>query len=109
MSRMPQFASAALLGGLRLYDPDSPRHIVVCGFHWLSGLPCPLCGMTRALSLLLRGEWQRALEMHALSPLVLLALLYTAAAIRPLPGWLWTTFGVLLLAFGAARILFILS
>jgi hypothetical protein len=104
LNRIPQFSSAAVLGALRLYDPDSQRHIVVCGFNWLSGLPCPLCGMTRALSLLTRGEWQRALEMHPLSPLLFAALLYSAAAIRPLPGRAWTAFGALLLAFGVVRI-----
>jgi Protein of unknown function (DUF2752). len=109
LSRILQFASAVLLGGLRLYDPDSPRHFVLCGFQWLSGLPCPLCGMTRALSLLERGEWQRAVAMHPLSPLVFLLVLYSVAAVRPLPGWVWTTFAALLLAFGAARILLILT
>ena len=47
--------------------PDIP----LCGFHWLTGLPCPLCGMTRGLAALLHGEWRQAIALHALSPLVL--------------------------------------
>lgn len=46
--------------------------VQVCGFRWLTGLPCPLCGMTRALASLLHGEWREAIALHALSPLALI-------------------------------------
>jgi len=49
----------------------------VCGFLWLTGRPCPFCGITRALSCLLKGEMTQAVALHPLSPLVLVVLLVT--------------------------------
>ena len=36
---------------------------------WL-GLPCPGCGLTRALAPFLQGNLERALALHPLAPLV---------------------------------------
>ena len=47
----------------------------VCGFLWLTGRPCPFCGMTRALACLLKGDFALAVSFHPLSPLMLTALL----------------------------------
>ena len=47
----------------------------LCGFLWLTGRPCPFCGITRALACLLRGDFAVALNFHPLSPLALAALL----------------------------------
>ncbi|HCN78195.1 MAG TPA: hypothetical protein DIT13_13495 [Verrucomicrobiales bacterium] len=35
-----------------------------CVFADVTGLPCPGCGMTRAASALLRGEWAEAWRFH---------------------------------------------
>src|SRR5215831_4686201 len=40
----------------------------ICGFQWLTGRPCPLCGLTRALFALAKGHWRDALALNALSP-----------------------------------------
>jgi hypothetical protein len=48
--------------------PELPR---LCGFHWLTGRPCPLCGLTRAFFAMAKGHWTEAVQLHALSPLVL--------------------------------------
>ena len=40
-----------------------------CGFRWLTGLPCPFCGMTTAFAHMARGELGAALGAHALGPL----------------------------------------
>lgn len=65
------FASALALLFFRFCPvPDQPGFLV-CGFHWITGRPCPLCGMTRALSFLAKGEWTEAMRFHPLSPIVL--------------------------------------
>jgi hypothetical protein len=66
-----------LLAGLAFLPVPANAMFSVCGFRWLSGIPCPLCGMTRALSFLLKGQWESALRFHSLSPVVLSLLLIT--------------------------------
>jgi hypothetical protein len=79
----------------------------VCGFHWLTGLPCPLCGMTRALAALAGGHWNEALAFHALSPLAAaLLLLGPLLAFRPaLERRAWKGTVSALAVFGVVRIL----
>jgi len=48
--------------------PGEPK-FRLCAFHWLTGRPCPLCGMTRALFALAKGRFGEALHFNALSPL----------------------------------------
>jgi hypothetical protein len=62
--------------------------VQLCGFHWLTGRPCPLCGLTRALFALAKGHWTEALNFNALSPLafaMLFALLWNCR----MREWLW--------------------
>ncbi len=51
-------------GVARLADPDRPLPFDVCGFKLLTGLPCPACGLTRALCHALRGEWSASVGYH---------------------------------------------
>ena len=54
----------------------------LCPFHWLTGLDCPFCGLTRALFALAKGRLADAFHYTALSPLaaaMLLALLWDRA------------------------------
>ena len=55
-------------------DPSQPAAWIFCPFRLLTGLPCPLCGMTRGLASLLRGRWHDALAFHVFSPFVLAAI-----------------------------------
>lgn len=41
---------------------------VPCIFRWLTGLPCPMCGMSTALAHMARGEVWAALRCHVLGP-----------------------------------------
>jgi len=61
-------ALAAILAIPWLFTlPDLP----LCGFRWLTGRPCPLCGLTHAFFALAQGRFVEALHFHALSPLAL--------------------------------------
>lgn len=47
----------------------------LCPFHYLTGLPCPGCGLTRALVSCVHGQWHAAVTYHPLGPLVFVVLL----------------------------------
>ena len=73
MSLRRALAGAALLFVLWAFTP--PAGLDLCGFHRLTHLPCPLCGLTRALFALGKGNWREAMRLNALSPLGLAMLL----------------------------------
>lgn len=47
-----------------------------CPMLLITGIPCPGCGMSRALLLLLMGHPAESVKMHPLAPLVLAILFY---------------------------------
>ena len=81
---------------LLVYTPN--ERFSLCGFRWLTGYPCPLCGLTRAMFHLVKGHWQTAIEYHALSPLVLVLLLIWNWVRIP-----WAHVVVLFLGYGLGR------
>jgi len=95
--------------------PADPRPHA-CGFLALTGLPCPLCGLTRGLCSLAKGRWHDAIRFHALSPLVFILiagapLTNAVRAIAPLPrlgeaerARCFLVLAALFLAYGAGRI-----
>ena len=44
-----------------------------CPIHSTLGIPCPGCGLTTAMSLLIKGDWQGAMHTHAFAPVFLFA------------------------------------
>ena len=50
--------------GLGSYSEALPHP--VCPFLWLTGIPCPLCGLTHALWSLLHGGFVAALRVNPL-------------------------------------------
>lgn len=61
-----------------------------CPFLHVTGLPCPGCGLSRAMVKLLEGDWRTSLELHAFAPLFVVALLLvTWAAILPQQQRAW--------------------
>ncbi|MGO9259070.1 MAG: DUF2752 domain-containing protein [Bryobacteraceae bacterium] len=97
-------ASAAVLAVLWSFTPPSEPRIRLCGFYWLTGRPCPLCGLTRAVFALAKGQWAEAFHFHALSPLgltMLLSLFWET----PLRARLWTTGLAAFACYGVVRLL----
>lgn len=41
--------------------------VIVCGFRWLTTLPCPLCGLTRGFIAIGHGELQQAWRLNPFS------------------------------------------
>lgn len=72
---LERLLAALALAFCGFYTPPAEPAFRLCGFLWLTGRPCPLCGMTRALCALVKGDWQAALHFHPLSPLLLAGLI----------------------------------
>lgn len=53
----------------------------VCPVFGLTGVACPFCGMTRATLALGAGEWDRALALHPLAPVVAIGALALLAIV----------------------------
>lgn len=63
-------AVAALHLGLMHFElPSWP-----CPVRHTLGIPCPGCGLSRAIAALLHGDWRTALARHAFAPILLAAL-----------------------------------
>jgi len=45
-----------------------------CPFFRVTGVPCPGCGLSRATTLLLKGDLAGSLRFHAFAPIFLLAI-----------------------------------
>ena len=55
-----------------------------CPIYSVSGVPCPGCGMSRAMLLLVSGQWSAAIHMHAFAPVLLAAVIgFAVAGILP--------------------------
>jgi hypothetical protein len=65
---------AALLIGAAFANPDHPLPVDLCAFKYLTGLPCPACGLTRALCHVMRGDWAQSLHYHPAGILLAAAL-----------------------------------
>ena len=74
------------------FTPPAEPSVRLCGFHWLTGKDCPLCGLTRALFALAKGHWSQAISFNALSPLGF-TMLFALILNTPWLTRLWT-FGI---------------
>jgi hypothetical protein len=67
--------SALFLAALWAISIPAEPMLPLCPFHWLTGIPCPLCGLTRGLFALAKGRGSEAIHFNALTPLALAMLL----------------------------------
>ncbi|MGO9230075.1 MAG: DUF2752 domain-containing protein [Bryobacteraceae bacterium] len=74
-----------VFGVLCWASPAAAPAFRACPFYWLTGKPCPLCGLTRGLCALAKGHWSQAIHFNALTPLgfILLFSLFWNAPWRP--------------------------
>jgi hypothetical protein len=68
------FGAAVLHAGLTMAGLPSWS----CPFLDLFGIPCPGCGLSRAITALIRGDWQTSFTFHLFAPFFLLALVLMA-------------------------------
>ena len=61
-----------------------------CPIDRAFGIICPGCGLTTAMTLLIKGQWAAAIGMHAFAPLFLGILTVMTAAIALPAGFLTT-------------------
>lgn len=77
----PRLLALALLAGelllpLLAFDwVTSPGSLALCPLRAVTAIPCPSCGLTRALAHLERGHWAEAVRFHPFAPLVFLLVL----------------------------------
>ncbi len=57
--------AAALLAAVE--PGELPLRFRACPFLWLTGLPCPFCGLTRAIHHVLRLDWAMAWYLNPLA------------------------------------------
>jgi hypothetical protein len=96
-------AAIAVLVVLWSYTPPADPKFRLCGFHWLTGRDCPLCGMTRALFALAKGQFPQALGFNKLSPLGF-GMLFSLFWDSSLRGRIWTLGIAAFAVYGVLRI-----
>ena len=96
--------TTAVLVLLWSFTPPADPRIRLCGFYWLTGRPCPLCGLTRAVFALAKGHWAEAFHFHPLSPLGLAMVLSLFWDI-PLRSKLWNVGVVAFACYGVIRLI----
>jgi len=60
--------------------------LFACPFWSITGLPCPVCGITRSSVLMLHGDFIGSFRIHPLGPLLVIGLALIV------PGSLWMLF-----------------
>jgi hypothetical protein len=96
--------AAALFGVLWTFTPPADPPIRLCGFYWLTGHPCALCGLTRAMFALAKGHFAEAERFNALAPLGF-AMVFSLFWNAKITGWIWKPGIAAFALYGVYRIL----
>ncbi len=86
----PRATAAALLAAAVAYVLPgflAGFYIHRCPFHILTGLPCPGCGLSRALRLMASGEFEAMWTMHPFAPYMLVLGIMLAGAVLLPSRW----------------------
>jgi hypothetical protein len=87
-----RITSAAFVAGGALYAVLPHHPGIPCPFRALTGLPCPLCGMTRAVTAAMRGDVWASLRYHPAGIVLIAVALFLLFRPRRvdvrLPAWL---------------------
>lgn len=63
------FCSSPIVGTY-FYHQGNRITFLVCPLRYLTGIPCPACGMTRSFIAIVRGDWSKALTEHLFGPML---------------------------------------
>ena len=75
-ARTARLSSVALAAGGLLYAATPVHPPLVCPLRALTGIPCPLCGMTRAVTAAMRGDFWASLRFQPAGLALLAIALY---------------------------------
>jgi hypothetical protein len=89
--RNVRYAGAALLGAALVW-PALPVHPpYTCPLRTVTGIPCPMCGMTRAVVAAVHGDFAASLRYNPAGILVVLLAVIAVIGLRSrsvrLPAW----------------------
>jgi hypothetical protein len=96
--------AAVLFGALCTFTPPAEPRVRLCGFYWLTGHPCALCGLTRAMFALAKGHLAEAVRFNALAPLGF-AMIFSLFWNGKMTGRIWSVGVVAFAVYGVRRIL----
>jgi hypothetical protein len=68
----------ATVHGLAVLFDDFQNGPIFCPFRLIFGIPCPMCGITRSIGALSRGQFDKSLHFNPLGILVALCALLLA-------------------------------
>jgi hypothetical protein len=57
---------------IRRHGAPAPYVVSTCVFRHMTGIPCPVCGLTRAFFSMAAGDWRRVFGLHPLAPFLAL-------------------------------------
>ena len=100
----PLALAATLFAVFWTFTPPAEPHLRLCGFYWLTGHPCALCGLTRAMFALAKGHFAEAERFNALAPLGF-AMVFSLFWNGRMTGRIWSAGIAAFAVYGVCRIL----
>ncbi len=93
-ARATRRLSVALVAGGALYAVLPAHPLLPCPLRTLTGIPCPVCGMTRAVTALMRGDVWASLRFQPAGIVLVAVALFMIVRLRRraellrVPTWL---------------------